>query len=82
MKNHVKKIVSIALCICMLAGMICTGGGFEALADSMNGESTVSKQNSLKTNENAVLGTEENPLIVLRYEHLWRSQVEIRESIE
>ena len=24
----------------------------------------------------------ENPLIVLRYEHLWRPQVEIRESIE
>lgn len=65
MKNYVKRIVSIALCICMLAGMICTGGGFEALADSMNGESTISKQNSLKTNENAVLGTEENPLIVL-----------------
>lgn len=65
MKNYVKKIVSIALCICMFIGMVWTGGGLAALATSMNiGTSDPSKVIH-KTNPQAELGTSSNPFLVL-----------------
>lgn len=64
MKNYVKRFVSIVLCICMLAGMIFTGGGLEALADSMN-IGTTDAENLNPKNLSAELGTAENPLTIL-----------------
>lgn len=64
MKNYVKRFVSIVLCICMLAGMIFTGGGLEALADSMNIGTTDAVDLNPK-NLSAELGTAENPFTIL-----------------
>ena len=66
MKNHVKKIVSIALCICMFIGMTWNGGGLEALATSIRGARAVTDElMNPKTNTSAPLGSEENPFTVL-----------------
>ena len=64
MKNHVKKIVSIALCICMFIGMAWNGGGLEALATSLN--FSTNKVTDLQPKDpNAELGTSANPFTIL-----------------
>lgn len=64
MKNHVKKIVSIALCICMFIGMAWNGGGLEALATSLN--LSTNKVTDLQPKDpNAELGTPANPFTIL-----------------
>lgn len=64
MKNHVKKIVSIALCICMFIGMAWNSGGLEALATSLN--FSTNKVTDLQPKDpNAELGTPANPFTIL-----------------
>ncbi|MDY5103070.1 MAG: DUF5057 domain-containing protein [Agathobacter sp.] len=63
MKRITKRIISTMLCLCMLAGMIFTSGGVQALAESMNIGTALPEK--IKPKTDAKLGTEENPFTVL-----------------
>lgn len=59
-----KKIISIALCICMFLGMVWNSGGLEALATSLN--LSTNKVTDLQPKDlNAELGTQANPFTIL-----------------
>lgn len=65
MKKHTKKIISIALCICMFLGMVWNSGGLEALATSLNLATSDPAKVVHKADPQAAIGTAANPFMVL-----------------
>lgn len=60
-----KKIISIALCICMFLGMVWNSGGLEALATSLNLATSDPAKVIHKADPQAAIGTAANPFMVL-----------------
>lgn len=68
MRKFTKRLISAALCLCMVVGLIMQGGGIQSFATSLN-EYLLGKEyqtgTTYKSNWKAQLGTEENPFVVL-----------------